>query len=168
MTRFKSYPTMFAALILFCIPLSMTTANDKQSGSVSLDSSDALGYLDIDGNGQTDALTDGLLILRYMFGLTGNALVTSAISTDASYTVHEDIHRRILDVGLDLDVDNNGEVDALTDGLIILRYLFGLRGEVLIDGVISANAERLDVVDVETYLIDLTRHRAKYLRWRLN
>ena len=156
MTRFKSYPTMFAALILFCIPLSTTTANDKQSGSVSLDSSDALGYLDIDGNGQTDALTDGLLILRYMFGLTGNALVTSAISTDASYTVHEDIHRRILDVGLDLDVDNNGEVDALTDGLIILRYLFGLRGEVLIDGVISANAERLDVVDVETYLIDLT------------
>ena len=75
---------MFAALILFCIPLSTTTANDKQSGSVSLDSSDALGYLDIDGNGQTDALTDGLLILRYMFGLTGNALVTSAISTDAS------------------------------------------------------------------------------------
>ena len=34
------------------------------------------GSLDIDGNGQYDALTDGLLLLRGMFGLDGSALVT--------------------------------------------------------------------------------------------
>src|SRR4029453_11520225 len=31
---------------------------------------------DIDGNGSYDALTDGLLMLRYMFGLRGAGLVT--------------------------------------------------------------------------------------------
>ena len=32
--------------------------------------------LDIDGNGAVDALTDGLLVLRYLFGLTGrNSLI---------------------------------------------------------------------------------------------
>ena len=35
--------------------------------------------LDIDGNGSIDAATDGLLILRYMLGLRGNALVTDAL-----------------------------------------------------------------------------------------
>ena len=33
--------------------------------------------LDIDENGSYDALTDGLLILRHMFGLTDQALIAS-------------------------------------------------------------------------------------------
>ena len=41
-----------------------------------------------------------------------------------------------------LDIDANGSFDALTDGLIILRYAFGLRGQSLIDGVISEDAMR--------------------------
>ena len=36
--------------------------------------------LDIDGNQQADALTDGLLLLRYMFGLTGTAVTNGAIA----------------------------------------------------------------------------------------
>ncbi|MBK8738326.1 MAG: hypothetical protein IPM02_01645 [Betaproteobacteria bacterium] len=35
--------------------------------------------LDADGNGAIDALTDGLLILRAMFGLTGTAVTSNAI-----------------------------------------------------------------------------------------
>ena len=35
--------------------------------------------LDVDGNGSIDALTDGLLILRAMFGLTGTAVTNGAI-----------------------------------------------------------------------------------------
>jgi len=35
--------------------------------------------IDVDGNGGYDALTDGLLLLRYMFGIRGNALVAGAI-----------------------------------------------------------------------------------------
>jgi hypothetical protein len=35
--------------------------------------------LDIDGNGSTTALTDGLLVLRYGFGFRGATLVTGAV-----------------------------------------------------------------------------------------
>ena len=34
-----------------------------------------------------------------------------------------------------LDVDGNGEADALTDGILIMRYLYGFQGQALIDGV---------------------------------
>ena len=40
------------------------------------------------------------------------------------------------------DIDGDGEVDALTDGLLLLRYMFGLRAEILIDQVVSASAQR--------------------------
>jgi hypothetical protein len=35
--------------------------------------------LDIDGNGATAPLTDGLLVLRFLFGFTGPTLVTGAV-----------------------------------------------------------------------------------------
>jgi hypothetical protein len=40
------------------------------------------GIIDIDGNGQYDALTDGLLLLRSMFGIDGNALVSGTIASN--------------------------------------------------------------------------------------
>jgi hypothetical protein len=39
-----------------------------------------------------------------------------------------------------VDIDGNGNIDALTDGLVILRYLFNLRGDVLISEVIASDA----------------------------
>jgi hypothetical protein len=35
--------------------------------------------LDVDGNGLTDALTDELLIIRYLFGFSGTALTGGAV-----------------------------------------------------------------------------------------
>jgi|TARA_B100001093_G_C26824673_1_gene1013476 hypothetical protein len=40
-------------------------------------------------NGETDALTDGLLILRHLFGLEGNTLVSGAIADDATRAISE-------------------------------------------------------------------------------
>jgi hypothetical protein len=51
-----------------------------------------------------------------------------------------------------LDIDQNGSFDALTDGLILLRYAFGLRGDSLIDGVVDTNANRTSASDIETYI----------------
>ena len=42
---------------------------------------------DIDGNGSVDALTDGLLALRYLFGLTGDALISDAVASDSMRTM---------------------------------------------------------------------------------
>ena len=41
-----------------------------------------LAAFDVDGNGVSDPLTDGLLALRYMFGFTGAVLVTGAVDLD--------------------------------------------------------------------------------------
>jgi hypothetical protein len=51
-----------------------------------------------------------------------------------------------------LDVDGNNQVDALTDGLLILRYLFGLRGNILIGGVVAQDATRSSAEEIEAYL----------------
>jgi len=51
-----------------------------------------------------------------------------------------------------LDVDDNGDVDALTDGLLILRYMFGYGGDALINGAIAEGATRTSSAEIEAYL----------------
>ena len=108
--------------------------------------------IDIDGNQQYDALTDGLLLLRGMFGLDGSALVTGTVAPDAAYTESVDIESRIDALDDLADIDGNGQIDALTDGLLILRYLFGLEGDTLINGVIAQDATRASSADIEAHL----------------
>jgi hypothetical protein len=110
------------------------------------------GSLDIDGNEKYDALTDGLLLLRGMFGLDGSALVTGTIASDATYTESVDIESRIATLGDLADIDGNGEIDALTDGLLTLRYLFGLQGDTLINGVVAEDATRTTAEEIEAHL----------------
>ncbi len=55
-----------------------------------------------------------------------------------------------------LDVDGNGAVEALSDGLLLLRYLFGFRGPTLVTGAVDlAGCQRCDAVEVEAYLATL-------------
>ena len=110
------------------------------------------GSLDIDGNEKYDALTDGLLLLRGMFGLDSSALVTGTIASDATYTESVDIESRIEMLGYLADIDGNGEIDALTDGLLTLRYLFGLQGDTLINGVVAGDATRKTAEEIEAHL----------------
>jgi hypothetical protein len=42
--------------------------------------------------------------------------------------------------GLSWDVDSDGNIDALTDGLLLLRYTFGLRDSDLTSGAISTDS----------------------------
>ena len=113
------------------------------------------GSIDLDGNGKYDALTDGLLLLRDMFGLTGDALIGGAIASDAVYTSSVDIEARIDVLGGLIDIDGNGSVDALTDGLLALRYLFGLEGDPLMQGVIASDATRTSSSEIEAHLAAL-------------
>jgi hypothetical protein len=54
-----------------------------------------------------------------------------------------------------LDIDQNGSFDALTDGLILLRYAFGLTGDSLIEGVIDTNANRTTAAEIEAHIQSL-------------
>jgi hypothetical protein len=48
-------------------------------------------YTDIDGNGTQDALTDGILIVRYMFGFQGAALTEGAVAPDCTICTDNEI-----------------------------------------------------------------------------
>ncbi|MBK7474362.1 MAG: hypothetical protein IPI73_30490 [Betaproteobacteria bacterium] len=112
--------------------------------------------LDIDGNAAFDALTDGLLALRFLFGLSGPALVNSAIGDTPARSSPGDIVDYLADIKPALDIDGNGEADALTDGLLIIRYLFGLRGPNLVAGAVAPGAPRQADTDIEPLLYGLS------------
>ena len=112
-------------------------------------------FLDIDANSQYDALTDGLMAMRYLLGLTGTSVTTGAVGPAATRSDPTQIGLYLNDIRPYLDVDGNGVADALTDGLLIIRALFGLTGTSLIQGAIGAGATRTSAAQVESYLTTL-------------
>jgi hypothetical protein len=113
--------------------------------------------VDGDGDGQNEALTDGLLILRYIFGFRDAVLITGAIDTqNCSRCTADEIEAYIESVLDQFDIDGDGSVEPLTDGLLILRYLFGFRGDTLITGAVDTqNCTRCNAVAIESYLATL-------------
>ena len=106
---------------------------------------------DVDDSGKVDALTDGLLILRYSFGIRGGDLTNGATSPDSPLSL-ADIEEKISNTQSILDIDGDGSEDALTDGLLLLRYLFGISDEALISGAVSPGATRSSVLAVSQYI----------------
>lgn len=141
---------------------SSSQLEDNQSSSNSLKKlnqqattgpSGAILSWDIDKDGNADALTDGLMVLRYTFGLRDESLTNNVISSGSNLSATE--------VGAELeatmaiaDIDANGQVDALTDGLLLLRYLFGLNDDSLTDSAIGTGAVRSTTEAVKQYLDD--------------
>lgn len=94
---------------------------------------------DIDGDSKYLAETDGLLIARYIRGLTGTALTQGAVAisggarrTNASEIL--DYLNHVSSAGNLFNVDQVGGVDN-NDALLILRWISGLRGDALVAGL---------------------------------
>ena len=101
--------------------------------------------LDLDQNGVVDALTDGLMVLRYLFGLSGDGVTQGALAGDATRTAEEVLEyldwvksHEESELYKAFDLDNSGDLDALTDGLMLLRHSFGLTGDAVTKGGISS------------------------------
>ena len=117
--------------------------------------------LDVDGNGEVGLLTDGLLLVRYLIDIRGPELTNLALADNA----HEDrdtpeevaAYLQGLVEGDVLDVDGNGTVGLLTDGLLIVRYLIDIRGSALTDGALAGNAhaDRDSPDEIAAYLDSL-------------
>jgi len=122
--------------------------------------SPAVGLLNVDASGistKFDPLTDGLLIIRYLFGLTGTPLTSGALGLTATRKDPAALKAYLDDIRPALDVDNDGKADALTDGVLIIRYLSGLHGTLLTNGVIGAGATRNSAALIEPYILSLTQ-----------
>lgn len=106
---------------------------------------------DIDKNGKHDALTDGLMAIRYLLGVTGSAVSSGALGTGATRTAAE-IPAYLDTVRSQLDIDGNGSAEALTDGVLLLRYLFGLRGDNLIANAVDPSGQRKTAAQIQQFI----------------
>ena len=107
---------------------------------------------DVDESQAAQPLTDGLLVIRHLFGFSGDALTAGAVAGLAGRAASEDITVFLTDADAELDIDGNGKSEPLTDGLLLIRYLFGFSGDALISGAIGSGAERNTAAAVEAYI----------------
>jgi hypothetical protein len=154
------------------------TVNDVDSASTDINfssTSTAVGYefaptsysmdiiegsFDFDGNGTFDALTDGLLFLRYAFDYRGDDATNGVIATDSPKSDAEVLASLETAMGSFGDIDGNGVVDALTDGLLLIRSLFGFTGDALISDAVGdsttagavGDATRTTAAEIQTYI----------------
>jgi hypothetical protein len=108
--------------------------------------------LDVDGDGTTAPLTDGLLVLRFLFGFTGTTLTGGAVDPDCTRCDAAAIVPYLTGLGLVLDIDDDGELVPLTDGLLALRFLFGFTGTTLTTGAVDVDCMRCDAAAIVPYL----------------
>ena len=88
------------------------------------------------------------------FSVTPSADVSSLelsvvpVSAAAGYElIYESLSLKVGAVSLDIDGD--GKAAPLTDGLLVIRYLFGFRGDSLISGAVAAGATRTTAEEIE-------------------
>ena len=117
-------------------------------------SAPAGAVLDADGDGEVLPLTDGLLILRWLFDFTGESLIIGAVDTsDCTRCTADEIAAYVAVLGSQLDIDLDGELEPLTDGLLILRWLFGFTGDTLVfEAVDMSDCTRCTATEIEDYL----------------
>jgi hypothetical protein len=108
--------------------------------------------LDVDASGAVQPLTDGLLVLRHQFGFTGATLVNGALGANCGRCTSTAIGSYLGSLGALLDVDGNGSTQPLTDGLLVLRYLFGFTGTTLTSGAVGGGCTRCDAAAIDAYL----------------
>jgi hypothetical protein len=139
----------------------LSATNSTATGTINNNDFGVRWNLDVDGDGKVGALSDGVMLMRYLLGgsvFSGDALINGAISATATRNVTQ--IRSYLEQGVlqkDLDIDGNGSVTALSDGLIAQRYLFGatFSGNALIAGAIAPDATR-DLAGIQSYMAGLT------------
>ena len=120
----------------------------------SMPSADAASVFsfDIDGDGQQDALTDGLLILRHAFGFSDDTLTEGVVADGATRSSAAEITAYLDNNAAFLDIDGDDANDALTDGLLVLRYFFGFTGDTLTEGALGSSATRTTSTVIAEYI----------------
>ena len=152
--------SIFTGWLGACIgagPCSITISSATAASATFAPATIGTGSLDIDADGNIDALTDGLTVLRYLFGLRGSSMTSGTIASGAARSDPAAIGAYLDNIQPRLDVDGNGRADALTDGLLIIRYMFGLRGGSLISNAVGAGAARATAAQIEAYIDTLMR-----------
>jgi hypothetical protein len=111
--------------------------------------------LDIDDDGWATGLADGTLIVRYLFGFRGELLTTGATTSNCDRCTPDQVTAYIASLSDQLDVDDDGTRTALTDGLLVLRWLLGFRGPTLVAGAVGPQCSRCSAAAIAAFLDSL-------------
>ncbi|MFN3785955.1 MAG: hypothetical protein ACK4RS_03845, partial [Thiothrix sp.] len=106
----------------------------------------------LDTNKAPNALVDGVIITRYLQGVRGTALLTGVTAQTVNIPALENQLASIYTV---IDIDNDGNKDADRDGLLLNRYLLGLRGMPLTQGLDFDKAQRNTPSAIDSYIASL-------------
>ena len=91
--------------------------------------------------------------MRHLFGFTGPSLVAGTLTSSSTRT-----DPAVITAYLDaceltmLDADGDGEATPLSDGVLLLRRLFGLSGPALIAGAVDELCSRCDAEAIELWI----------------
>lgn len=112
--------------------------------------------LDIDGNGQVKALSDGILLGRYMNGVRGPALVNGISEPGATRTTGKKVAHYLGHCKATLaDVDGDGN-STIEDVNVVVGYLAGLRDSNLLNhGLPASGCVRCTPDEWEAYIAAL-------------
>ena len=61
--------------------------------------------------------------------------------------------QRFVTAVITMDIDGDGAAEPLTDGLLVLRYLFGFRGATLVTGAVGGGCTRCDAPAIEGSIV---------------
>ncbi len=144
----RIYPRLANTIFSPAISLSGVTANLTNLAVAGRQP--ATCDLDADANLSVRAMTDGILALRWMLGMTGTAATQGALGAApgrtgaANIATHLNLQR--------IDIDGDSSVDAATDGVLLLRALLGLSGTAVTNGALSPCATRTTWADIRNHL----------------
>lgn len=108
--------------------------------------------LDIDGNGIEGALSDGIMIMRWLLEIRGSALTANAVSGNCTRCTIAQIEAHLTQYHDALDIDDNGISGALSDGIMSMRWMLEIRGSALTANAVAGNCNRCTVQEIEDYL----------------
>jgi DNA-binding beta-propeller fold protein YncE len=146
-------------------PAAIEATPDGRSLYVASQDSDAVAVFDRDGSsgvltqkpgpmrcisetGTSGACGDGAALdepVGLAISLDGRSVYVPALTSDAIAVFTRDVPTD--------DIDGNGSVDPLTDGLLQLRYFFGFRGAALVAGAVDpVGCTRCTAAAIEAYI----------------
>jgi hypothetical protein len=94
-----------------------------------------------------------------MFGFSGETLIQNAVGNNAIRTTPMEIVSFLSQAqcASAFDIDKNEIMHVFTDGILIMRYLFGFTGTSLVENVIGAGARYSDDTEILSRLDALRR-----------
>ncbi len=144
----RLYPRKTDTIFSPPLVLAAVTANTAAPSVVARQPASCV--LDADDNGSIGGFTDGLLVLRWMLGMTDGAATAGALGATPQRTAAADIATHL--VAQKLDIDGDSSVDAATDGLLLLRALLGLSGNAVTANALSPCVTRTTWAQIRPHL----------------